>query len=99
MEIGGTGGGLRLRRVLAGEGMLMCIKSFVWTTLDGELASFRGGVSRIVPDHEIAVTFPHLFEVACPDDIATRRLHEELLQDDETMRAHRDLQETAAFDC
>ncbi len=76
-EIGGVDGHLRLWPVLAGSGMLLCVRDHAWT-YDGELECLMAGHSRVARDHELARVNPHLFEPADPSDAETARKHEEL---------------------
>jgi hypothetical protein len=78
-EIGGVGGGVRLRPILRGTGMLVAVEDFD-CSYDGEVVHLRAGQARLVPEHEIAARFPERFKPTDPDDDRTRELHLQMLR-------------------
>ena len=53
----------RTRKVLAGEGMLQCVKSFRYRG-----RAFLAGKTRVAPDHEAVAAMPTAFEPAMVGD-------------------------------
>jgi hypothetical protein len=67
-------GGVRGRRVLAGEGMLVATADGFFVDEFGH-HEIKAGVSRIAVDHPLARQRPDAFRVAWREDVETAELH------------------------
>lgn len=68
-------GGVRERRVLAGEGMLIATVDGSYVDEFGDRQQIAAGVTRVVPNHPLARARPDAFRVCCREDVATARQH------------------------
>jgi hypothetical protein len=67
-------GGVRGRRVLAGEGMLVATVDGTYTDEYGR-HEIKAGISRIAADHPLAKSRPDAFRVAWRQDVLTAKQH------------------------
>jgi hypothetical protein len=67
-------GGVRGRRVLAGEGMLVATADGFFVDAYGR-HEIKAGISRVAPDHPLARRRPERFRVAWREDLPTAKLH------------------------
>lgn len=72
-------GDVRRLRVIAGEGMLIAKIDGSYTDEYGR-HEIKAGITRVAPDHPLALARPEAFRVAWPGDVLTATQHRDNLR-------------------
>jgi hypothetical protein len=72
--------GMRRGRVIAGEGMLTATVDGTFTDACGR-HEIKAGITRVAPDHPLALARPEAFRVAWRDDVETATRHRHNLRE------------------